>query len=194
MLGELMAATGWERGEAKDFVIMIINGGRGDKWDQVKQRVPQWAPALMAEIRTVFRWIKELEPAIAEQGRRNHERKCTEEPDKPHSLIGSVVSLLCQEIEVTQLLAMLEYLQEEDVVGKMAVLMHDGLGPPKVEEEELPGILRQMEAAVEAATGYRVQLVHKPMDQGIEISKAEEDPWFSTPPRSAGTRSSVCRR
>ncbi len=28
MLGELMAATRWEWGDAKDFVIMIINGGR----------------------------------------------------------------------------------------------------------------------------------------------------------------------
>jgi hypothetical protein len=37
-----------------------------------------------------------------------------------------------------------------------------------------------MEAAVEAATGYRAQLVHMPMDEAIEISKAEEDPWFDT--------------
>jgi hypothetical protein len=37
----------------------------------------------MAEIRTVYRCVKELEAAIAEQGRRNHGRKfkCTEEPD-----------------------------------------------------------------------------------------------------------------
>ncbi len=52
--------------------------------------------------------------------------------------------------------------------------------------------MRQMEAAVEAATGYRAQLVHKPMDEAIEISKAGRGgPLVRHHPRLAGVKVEV---
>jgi hypothetical protein len=49
-----------------------------------------------------------------------------------------------------------------------------------VDEEDLPSLMREMEAFIEETTDYRVQLVNKPMDEAIELDDISADPWADT--------------
>jgi hypothetical protein len=141
------------RREAKKaFLVVLHNGAHrsvtGSQW--VAPVLADFQADIQRATATLYHVeaYREVRAHVERQGKRN--------------LLGSFISLVCQDLEEGAIDAARRYL--EDTAGiTVRVNMFDGLLTDVIDPERMADILEGCTAAAFAATGYRLEFVQKPI-------------------------------
>ena len=156
----LQTEQGLDRESAKRLMLAIINGKTITEEDAYPDEVVDFYNELL-EIRER---VMEFEPALVKLGKRNLKKKGR----GLDNLGGTVVNLLMCDWENRVLMEMVNFFESHRFC--VDVLVFDGCMVRKEDNNPLTEqVLRLCEADVEQAVGVSINLVVKPMTEGLDI-------------------------
>ncbi len=161
LLKVLCDANGIDRDHAKKVVLAVMNGGRAD-FDLLEAK-PDWLVQLKTDV-TLVHMSMWSDPRHRETMRAVVKKK----GEEYRNLHGCLCNRILCDIENNLLEAALKFAAHTGVSVEQAVLVFDGIMLPKdaVKPETLPA----MSAFMEAQTGYRVDMIEKPMMGAYDLS------------------------
>ena len=183
----------------KKTVIAVLGGGTRDM--AKLRRRPDWLHDMKAEAVTIQNAMM-ANPEHREITEAARARAVTRSRD---NLGGMVMTTVLQAIEDKILVAMVARMRHNGVPLDSLVLVFDGVMVPTAamatvaaasrssteldEEGTQKAFLADLEADVQASTGWRVRLAIKPMDEAIDVTgltrMAEDVTWHNAPPAAA---------
>jgi hypothetical protein len=175
----MLADLGVSRDIGKRAVIALLNGGTRDV--AALPRRPEWLRALKAEVAVIHNAM------IAETRHRDvvAAARARAAARGSGNLGGSVLSAVMMEIEDAVLMAMVARLRKLGMPISGLVLVYDGFMLPTDAASVDMAFLEDLAGGAEAATGWRVRLIEKPMDEAIDLAgiahMAEDVAWAVAP-------------
>jgi len=138
--------------DIKLIFLTIMNGGKPQVLDSYISRI-------VKECKTIQDRICELEPVLYEHVKEN----------RSYNIKGSVLNHVLLDMENDCLMAMVKSLKRMKI--NITSLAFDGLTIERTKEnlENLPTILKKLEASIKRNLKYKVKIVEKPMNLGYEI-------------------------
>jgi hypothetical protein len=146
-LADFVQKTGLSKGECKDTVLAILNGGKGEHWNRIKDKLPRWLSNLNEEVKTVIHpAIADFEPEIWADA------KSARDKASGHDNVGGrAFARLCQKIEHHGLMAVIDKCKALNVITDSCIPQFGGVKIPRVD----PGLRDNLLGQLEPATGCR---------------------------------------
>jgi hypothetical protein len=160
---ELMLKNSLSKDVAKRVPISLLNGGN-EVYENLRIR-PKWLSLFKTDATSLHNYIilrDDLHETISRV--KEIKGKCYK------NLHGSVFNHILCDIEDKCLMAAVAELKRQGVPNTALVLCFDGLMIPTHLWKPNAGALQSINSAVASVTGYVVEFVEKPMDEGYDTS------------------------